>query len=87
MKQNLGRRKMDKISKIGGYVDIGMKVVITTLIAFGVNVIMQVNTNIAVIKVSYEHMIGNIERNEKKLKEHDLCLKDHEKRLIIIEKI
>ena len=87
--RNKGRRLTDKSDKLNGYLDTGVKVIITALIAFGVSNltdIPKIASDIAVIKNSYEYAVKDIEENKSVNKEQDVCLKDHEKRLIIIEK-
>ena len=89
VKRNKGRRSEDKVNKLNGYVDTGIKVIITALIAFGVSNltnIPNIASDIAVIKNSYENAVEDITENKGVIKEHGICLQDHEKRLIIIEK-
>ena len=84
--RNKGRRTTDKVNKLNGYFDASIKTVITVLIAFGVSNVTTISSDIAVIKVSYENATKDIAENKGMIKEQDVCIKDHEKRLFLIEK-
>ncbi len=84
--RNKGRRTSDKLNKLNGYFDLSIKSLITVLIAYGVSNITTISSDIAVIKVSYENATVHIKDNKEGIKAQGVCIQDHEKRLIIMEK-
>lgn len=85
VKRNKGRRSSDKFS-INGYTDLILRVFLTGLVMYAVSNIMEMNSNIAVIKVSYENSEQDIKDNKGEIKNNKICINDHEKRLIKVEK-
>ena len=83
-----GRRKTDKTDKIDkftGYVDTSVKVIITTLLIFSINIGTSIQSDIAVIKLSYTHALEGIEKNEVRITNALKCTRDNETRIIKIE--